>query len=70
MSWDSEGGRTTIWLHPGVSIRFVFDSSEPVDLNPEWLQRLSDGVTLRGGIVIQPEHAERSGVADSRSPRP
>lgn len=66
LSWDVDGGRNTIWLHPGVSIRFVFDTSEHIDLNPEWLQRLSDGVTLHGGIVIQPEYAERSGVADSR----
>jgi hypothetical protein len=46
------GGRSTIWLHPSIPLRFVFDEPEPPELNRAWIEELarsansSDGITL------------------------
>ncbi len=44
VSWQHpEGeprGRSTIWLHPSIPIRFVFDDPEPAELNREWIEEL------------------------------
>jgi len=63
LSWDTPDahGRTTIWIHPAIPVRFVFDDDEPTELNREWIQRLVHSAASGGGIVLTGEHPD-SGV--------
>jgi hypothetical protein len=58
VSWrhpdDQPQGRSTIWVHPTIPLRFEFDSSEPTELNPVWIEHLSNS-TYVAGILLVPE---------------
>lgn len=58
LSWehcpDGPVGRTTVWLHPAIAMRFVFDEPEPPQLNPAWIQSLVAAATTSGGIKLVP----------------
>ncbi len=60
LSWkhgdDEDPGRETIWLHPSIPLRFVFDQPEPPDLNPAWIHALMLDASSSGGIVLVDEH--------------
>jgi hypothetical protein len=62
VSWqhpdDHEPGRSTIWLHPSIPLRFVFDEPEPPVLSREWLETLANSAHASGGIVMEPEQFE------------
>ena len=59
VSWphseDQPPGRTTIWLHPSIPLRFEFDEPEPPPLKREWLEELANSAHSTGGIVLVPE---------------
>ena len=59
LSWQHpEGqprGRSTLWLHPAIPLRFVFDQAEPTTLSREWVERLADSANSSGGILLVPE---------------
>ena len=44
LSWrhpEGDGeGRSTIWLHPSIPLRFTFDEFEPPHLNMQWIHAL------------------------------
>lgn len=46
LSWihkDGEKpGRSTIWLHPSIPLRFVFDETQSPSLNRRWIEALAD----------------------------
>jgi hypothetical protein len=52
---DEEPGRSTLWLHPSIPLRFSFDSPEPERLSPEWIKELADSANSSGGILLVPE---------------
>lgn len=56
LSWihkDGEApGRSMIWLHPSIPLRFVFDDMEPPHLNAEWITALMNTVSSTGGICL------------------
>lgn len=56
LSWKHpEGespGRSTIWLHPSIPLRFVFDTSEPPALSPEWMTAMANSANSSGGITL------------------
>jgi hypothetical protein len=56
LSWrhpdDEPGGRSTLWLHPSIPLRIVFDDAEPEVLDPQWLQELANGASSTGGLSI------------------
>jgi hypothetical protein len=59
------GGRSTIWLHPSIPLRFTFDEVEPPPLNPRWIEDLMNSVNSSGGItlvdeVLDPPNADTS----------
>ncbi len=58
VSWqhpeDFPRGRTTIWLHPSIPLRFVFDDPEPPELNREWIEELATSANSSGGIQLVP----------------
>lgn len=62
VSWqhpeDQPRGRSTIWLHPSIPLRFVFDEPEPPALNHEWVQHLAVSANSTGGIMLTAEHIE------------
>ncbi|MDF2493049.1 MAG: putative rane protein [Microbacterium sp.] len=56
MSWrhaeDEAGGRSTLWLHPSIPLRIVFDDAEPEMLDPQWLQELAVAASSTGGLNV------------------
>ncbi|WP_460794815.1 DUF7882 family protein [Microbacterium sp. GXF0217] len=59
MSWrhpeNQPRGRSTIWLHPSIPLRFIFDQPEPTDLNTRWIQDLMNSANSTGGIALVDE---------------
>lgn len=59
LSWvHPEGdapGRSTLWLHPAIPLRFVFDSAEPDEIQAEWILALANSANASGGITLIPE---------------
>lgn len=45
-------GRSAIWLHPSIPMRFVFDSAEPEHLVGEYLRALADQANASAGLVV------------------
>ena len=62
LSWrhpDGEPrGRSTIWLHPSIPLRFVFDDPQPPALNGRWIEDLMNSVSSTGGILLVDEMIE------------
>ncbi|AOX45556.1 hypothetical protein [Microbacterium sp. BH-3-3-3] len=71
LSWrhrdDEERGRSTLWLHPAIPLRFVFDESEPTMLSREWIERLAESANSSGGIMLVAEDIAPSAEADASS---
>ncbi|MEH3088328.1 MAG: hypothetical protein PGN24_01615 [Microbacterium arborescens] len=62
LSWrhpDGEAaGRSTIWLHPSIPLRFSFDDPEPTTLSREWVEELANSANSSGGIMVVAEHVD------------
>lgn len=62
LSWQhAEGdpvGRSTIWVHPSIPLRFVFDDPEATPLNASWIEKLMHTVNSTGGISLVDEVLE------------
>lgn len=60
VSWrhpeDQPRGRSTLWLHPSIALRFVFDDPEPTPLSREWIEELANSANSTGGIMLISEH--------------
>ena len=56
VSWkhaeDQPAGRSTIWLHPAIPLRFVFDDPEPAELSRAWIEKLAQSANSSGGIML------------------
>lgn len=71
LSWrhpdDEPRGRSTIWLHPSIPLRFVFDEPETPELSREWLEELSQTANSSGGITLVAEQIDKNphDVADN-----
>jgi len=71
LSWehpdDHPRGSSTLWLHPAIPLRFVFDDAEPATINRAWIAELADAANRTGGIFLGPEAVEgeaEDGAAD------
>lgn len=53
-------GRSTIWLHPNVSLRFRFSGSRAPALNGEWIAELARAGNSGQGLHVVPEPAPSS----------
>lgn len=49
-------GRSTIWIHPSLPLRFVFDEPEAPQLNRQWIEELAHSANALGGITLVDEH--------------
>jgi hypothetical protein len=52
-------GRTSIWIHPAIPVRFKYHGGRPPAINPTWIrQLLADSYTAAGlRISDEPVHA-------------
>jgi hypothetical protein len=51
-------GRSTIWLHPSIPLRFTFDEPETPTLNVKWIEDLMHSASSTGGIQLIDEVLE------------
>ena len=62
LSWQHpEGastGRSTVWLHPSIPLRFEFDDAEAPELSRQWIEELAVAAQSTTGIVLVEEHVE------------
>ncbi len=69
LSWrhpdDEPRGRSTIWLHPSIPMRFVFDDPEPTELSREWIEALAQSANSSGGITLVAEDIDAAPEDDS-----
>ena len=69
VSWhhpdDQPRGRSTIWLHPSIALRFVFDDPEPAELSRAWIEELATSANSSGGIMLTAEHFDPTPGASS-----
>ncbi|PRA79195.1 hypothetical protein [Microbacterium sp. MYb66] len=59
LSWrhpdGDTAGRSTIWLHPSIPLRFTFDDVESPQLNVKWIEGLMHSASSSGGIHLVDE---------------
>ena len=59
LSWrhpeDEPAGRSTIWLHPSIPMRFTFEEPEAPSLNVKWVEELMQSANSTGGISLVDE---------------
>ena len=67
LSWQHpEGdtpGRTTIWLHPSIPLRFIFEATEPQELRADWITAMANSANSTGGITLVSEDMLPDGEA-------
>jgi len=72
LSWrhpdDQPRGRSTIWLHPSIPLRFVFDDPEPAVLSRQWLEELASSAHSTGGIMLVAENFRTGPIETSEPP--
>ncbi|MCT1477698.1 hypothetical protein [Microbacterium sp. p3-SID336] len=70
LSWrHAEGdtpGRSTIWLHPSIPLRFTFSEPETPQLNAKWIQALMVEASSSGGIRLVDEVVDGPAEETSR----
>ncbi len=54
---EGGGGRSTIWVHPSIPLRFKFDGSRQPVLNRAWVEALLLSANSTGGLQLVPEPA-------------
>jgi hypothetical protein len=61
-SWREDlsvgGGRTTVWIHPGVSLVYKFSGSRHARLNRAWIDALAMTANAPSGLYVMPEPPE------------
>lgn len=67
---DQPRGRTTIWLHPSIPLRFVFDDPEPTELSRAWIEELANSANSSGGVTLVAEHFDIGPDEVSEQPQP
>lgn len=62
LSWvipaSAGSGRVTVWMSPSIPAQFQFRSTEPANLNREWVKALAmTAMSDRGMVVLEEEEA-------------
>ncbi len=67
VSWrhpdDQPAGRSTIWLHPSIPLRFVFEEPEAPPLSRSWIEELANSASSTGGIMLVSEQTQTGPVS-------
>lgn len=62
LSWTHtdrvDNGRSTIWLHPSIPLRFTFQAPEALQMNLKWIEQLMHSANSSGGIQLVEEVIE------------
>jgi hypothetical protein len=62
LSWihreDQARGRSTIWLHPSIPLRFVFDAPDAPEISRDWVEELIRSANSTGGVTLVEEHID------------
>jgi len=62
LSWvhgeGRQGGRTTIWMHESIPLRFEFSEAEAPVLHREWIERILRSANTTGGIQLTSEDTD------------
>ncbi|MFE7843581.1 hypothetical protein ACFUTX_00145 [Microbacterium sp. NPDC057407] len=62
VSWNhpdgERPGKSTIWLHPSIPLRFVLDDAEPIELNRQWIDQLAQSAHSAAGVQLTPEQVQ------------
>ncbi|MBN9176545.1 MAG: RNA polymerase subunit sigma [Microbacterium sp.] len=53
-------GRSTVWVHCAIPLRFDFDDAEPIRLDPAHVNELAQAAASTMGIVIDLDAAARA----------
>ena len=73
LSWrHAEGdvrGRTTIWMHQSIPLRFEFDEPEAPELHREWIEQILRSANTTGGIQLTPEEVETGSLPLTEEPQ-
>ena len=60
VSWqhpeEDGAGRSTIWMHPSIPVRFEFDEATAPEINRAWIEELAQSANALGGITLVAEH--------------
>jgi hypothetical protein len=68
---ESGGGRSTIWLHHAIQLRFVFMDQRRHELNREWLAKLAVSANSQAGLeFIRESEPAATAVKRQRSRQP
>jgi hypothetical protein len=63
ISWNHPdyvaGGRSTLWMHASIPVRFIFESAEADSLDTGVLQRLASEAGRSGGLTVDLDMFER-----------
>jgi hypothetical protein len=51
----SGNGRTTIWLHPALPLRYKYYGGKMPRINPAWIQELTASANSSGGLQVVSE---------------
>jgi hypothetical protein len=70
-SWKEDarsgGGRTSVWVHAGSSLVFVFSGSRQPSLNRAWVDELASAANSPSGLRLLPEPAPIQAPASESS---
>lgn len=61
---SAANGRSTVWIHCAIPLRFDFDSSEPIRLDPAHVNELAQSAASAMGIVVDLDDVNRSARRD------
>lgn len=50
--FSRDRGRSTVWVHCAIPLRFDFDSAEPIRLDPAYVNELAQAAASAMGLVI------------------
>ncbi|AYF98472.1 DUF7882 family protein [Protaetiibacter intestinalis] len=68
LSWthgeNQEPGRTTIWMHEAIPLRFEFADVEPPTLHREWIEEILRSANTTGGIQLTAETLDTGPVVE------
>ena len=72
MTWHHPSGagegRTSIWLQPAIPLKFVFDSADAQQLDPEYLQKLAREASTGTGVLIETDDGAPRLLSEGRVP--
>ena len=62
-------GRSSVWIHPEISLRFKFAGSRPPAINQQWVTALTNSANSSSGLHLIPEPPEASSAPTIQTPR-